>query len=83
MRLRTMNTLRSRSMPVAPAGSPTNSCLKLGIAARDVAPRQPGVTGTSRHVRTVSPSSSTIVSIAAVALSRATASAGRKAIPTA
>ena len=65
------NALRSRSMPVLPAGSVISSCAKLGIAARAVAPRQSGSTGTSRQATTCRCSSATIVSMAAWAFSDA------------
>ena len=52
MRLRTMNVLRSRSIPAAPPGSVTTSWRNLGITDRAVTPRQSGRTGTSRQATT-------------------------------
>ena len=68
---------------MAPAVSLMSNCLNIGIAARDVAPRQLASVGTSRQARTVSPSSPMMFSIAACALSALTLSMGRNAMPTA
>ena len=84
MRLRTMNVLRSRSIPVGTgARSVTTIWRNRGITARAVTPRQSGRTGTSRQATTPSPSSSTMLSIAACAFSAASVSTGRNARPTA
>ena len=79
MRLRATNTLRSRSMPVAPRGVGDEQ-----LAERAASPRgrwrrgTSGSTGTSRQPSTVRPSSATIVSIAACAFSAATSSVGQE-----
>ena len=49
---RATNAFRSSSIPLAPSGSLMKSCLNVGIASRDVLPRQSGLIGRSRQPST-------------------------------
>ncbi|MEY4010178.1 MAG: hypothetical protein RLZZ93_870 [Actinomycetota bacterium] len=83
MRLRTMNSFRSRPIPVAPAGSSTKYVRNAGITSRADLPRQSGFTGTSRHPRGRRPSSRVMRSTVSTAVAMRAGSAGRKAMPAA